>query len=98
MHHNDTECNTGNNIESENRIPEYTRVAFLAEKGDDFADESDFIEKFEEEAGKLGANAIILEDIEDPGLFELLSILIKSLSGQPQAMAIYVPSLDDEKR
>ena len=65
-------------------IPEYTRVAFLA--------------------GKLGANAIILEDIADPGLFELLSILTNrrietgSSSGQPRAMAIYVPSLDDEKR
>ncbi len=85
-------------------IPEYTRVAFLAGKGNDFADESDFIEKFKKEAGKLGANAIILEDIADPGLFELLSILTNrrietgSSSGQPRAMAIYVPSLDDEKR
>ena len=74
-------------------IPENTRVAFLAGKGNvSFTDESDLIERFREEAGKLGANAIILEYIEDP------SSLDTTPDRKARAMAIYVPSLDDKKK
>ncbi|MEQ1857788.1 MAG: hypothetical protein ABL963_15140, partial [Longimicrobiales bacterium] len=49
-------------------VPEHTRLAILNARGDtDVTDESDMIDKLREEAGKLGANAIILGDIEEPG-------------------------------
>ncbi len=74
-------------------IPENTRVAFLAGKGNvSFTDESDLIERFRQEAGKLGANAIVLEYIEDPSSLDVTP------DRKARAMAIYVPSLDDKKK
>ena len=78
-------------------IPEHTRVAILNAKGDsDATDESDMIDKLREEAGKLGANAIILGDLEEPGTgARVAAALLGTPSNrETQAIAIYVPSSD----
>jgi len=78
-------------------IPEHTRVAILNAKGDsDTTDESDMIDKLREEAGKLGANAIILGELEEPGTGARVAaaLLGTSSNRETQAIAIYVPSID----
>ncbi|MEQ1854948.1 MAG: hypothetical protein ABL963_00675, partial [Longimicrobiales bacterium] len=56
----------------------------------------DMIDKLREEAGKLGANAIILGDIEEPGTGTRIAaaILDFETERETQALAIYVPSRD----
>ena len=50
------------------------RVALLHASGDeDFTDEGDMWNKLREEAGKLGANAVQIHDIEDPGAAERIA-------------------------
>lgn len=47
--------------------PSCERVAILNAQGStDYTNESQMIDKMREEAGKLGANAILLQGIEDP--------------------------------
>lgn len=78
-------------------VPEHTRLAILNAHGDtDVTDESDLIDKLREEAGKLGANAIILDEIEEPGTGARIAAAILDLETerQTQALAIYVPSRD----
>ena len=82
-------------------IPENTRVAILSGKGSEtYTNESDLIDKLREEAGKLGANAIILGEMEDPSAGkQFVSALFGTSSDRKgQAIAIYVPSLDDKKK
>jgi hypothetical protein len=77
-------------------VPEHTRVAILNAKGDvDTTDEAEMIEKLREEAGKLGANAIILGELEEPstGARVAKAFLGTSADRRTQALAVYVPSL-----
>jgi hypothetical protein len=81
-------------------IPEHTRVAILNAHGDiDTTDEADMIDELREEAGKLGANAIILGDIEEPGTGARIvgAVFGTTTERETQAMAIYVPSIDRER-
>lgn len=78
-------------------VPEHTRLAILNARGDtDVTDESDMIDKLREEAGKLGANAIILGEIDEPGTGTRIAaaILDFQTERESQALAIYVPSRD----
>jgi hypothetical protein len=78
-------------------IPEHTRLAILNAHGDiDTTDESDMIDELREEAGKLGANAIILGDIEEPGTGARIAGVVfgTTTERETQAIAIYVPSID----
>jgi hypothetical protein len=81
-------------------LPEHTRLAILNAHGDiDVTDESDMIDELREEAGKLGANAIVLGDIEEPGTGARIvgAVFDVSTERETQALAIYVPSLDPRR-
>jgi hypothetical protein len=74
-------------------LPEYRRIAILNAKGDaEVTDESQMIDKLREEAGKLGANAIILGDTEEPGTGAKIAkaLFNTSANRRTQAIAIYV--------
>ena len=78
-------------------IPEHTRLAILNAHGDiDTTDEADMIDELREEAGKLGANAIILGDIEEPGTGARIAgaVFGTTTERETQAIAIYAPSID----
>ena len=78
-------------------IPQHTRLAILNARGDaDMTNEAAMIDKLREEAGKLGANAIILGDLEEPGTGARIAgaVFGTSTNRETQAIAIYVPSLD----
>ncbi len=80
-------------------IPKHTRIAILTGKGsDDYTDESQMIDKLREEAGKLGANAIILKGIKDPGAGQkFVSALLGTASERKgEAIAVYVPTLNGD--
>jgi len=56
---------------ADDELPEHVRVAILNASGDSgFTNESQMIDKLREEAGKLGANAIVLEDLREPSAGE----------------------------
>lgn len=77
-------------------VPENRRIAIRNAKGDvDMTNESQMIDKLREEAGKLGANAIILGDTEDPGTGAkgAKAFLGTSANRKTQAIAVFVPSL-----
>ncbi len=77
-------------------IPEHTRIAILDARGDsDMTDEGDLLNKMREEAGKLGANAIIWGDSEEPGTGARVAraLLGTSSNRTSRAIAIFVPSL-----
>ena len=81
-------------------VPEHTRLAILNAKGDaDDTDEAEMIDALRKEAGKLGANAIILGDLEEPGTGARIAgaLLGTSTNRETQAIAIYVPSIDPER-
>ena len=81
-------------------IPEHTRLAILNAKGDaDSTDEAEMIDKLREEAGKLGANAIVLGELEEPGTGALIvsAFFGTDANRETQAIAIYVPSRDPER-
>lgn len=70
------------------------RVAILHASGDeDFTDESDIINKLREEAGKLGANALHLRTMEDPGTGERVAsaLLGTSSDRDSEALALWCP-------
>lgn len=70
------------------------RVAILNASGDEnFTNESQMIDKLREEAGKLGANAIMMGEIEDPGSGErIASALFGTASDRDsQAEALWCP-------
>ena len=55
-------------LPSDSVAPSCERVALLNASGEEnFTNESQMIDKMRDEAGKLGANAILLQSIEDPG-------------------------------
>jgi hypothetical protein len=69
----------------------------LDAKGDtDMTDEGDLLNKLRQEAGKLGANAIIGGDTRDAGTGARVAsaILGTFANRRSNAVAIYVPSLD----
>ncbi len=79
-------------------IPEHTRVAILNAQGSSgFTNEGQMIDKLREEAAKLGANAIILSGMKEPGAGEkFVNYLAGGFAdGQRRggAVAIWVPSL-----
>ena len=48
-------------------VPEHTRVAILAARGDDmFTTEGGMLNELREQAGELGANAIVLDEVAEP--------------------------------
>jgi hypothetical protein len=81
-------------------IPQHTRVAILNAKGDsDATSEGKMIDKIREEAGKLGANAIILGAMTEPstGTRVVSAIFGTTKNRKSQAIAIYAPSLDKHR-
>ncbi len=77
-------------------VPENRRIAILNAKGDvDMTNEGQMIDKLREEAGKLGANAIILGETNDPGTGAKVAkaFLGTSADRKTQAIAVFVPSL-----
>jgi len=83
-------------------IPEHTRVAILNASGSSgFTNEGQMIDKLREEAGKLGANAIVLQGIKEPGAGEkLVNALVGGMADgtrRGQAIAIFVPGLGKGK-
>lgn len=52
---------------ADDEIPPHVRIALLNASGDsEFTNQSQMIDKLREEAGKLGANAIILDAVREP--------------------------------
>jgi len=81
-------------------VPEHTRLAILNARGDiETTDESDMIDELRKEAGKLGANAIILGELEEPGTGARIvgAVFDVPTERETQAIAIYVPSRDPER-
>ena len=81
---------------ADDTIPTHQRIAILNARGpEDFTDESDMIDKLREEAGKLGANAIILNELRDPGTGErvVAAIFGGEAERRGSAIAIYIPTL-----
>ncbi|MCG6955136.1 MAG: hypothetical protein LJF04_04015 [Gemmatimonadetes bacterium] len=76
-------------------IPESCqRVALLHASGDeDLTEEGDMIDKLREEAGKLGANAVHLRTMEDPGTGEraVAAIFGTSADRDADAIALWCP-------
>jgi hypothetical protein len=78
-------------------VPAHERIAILDGSGDDnTTNQAQLIDKLREEAGKLGANAIILQEVEEAstGAKVAQAILGTSAKRRGEALAIYVPSLD----
>jgi hypothetical protein len=76
-------------------IPESCqRVALLHASGDeDLTEEGDMIDKLREEAGKLGANALHLRTMEDPGTGErvVAAVFGTSADRDSDAIALWCP-------
>jgi hypothetical protein len=85
----------------EDEIPEdCERVALLSASGEvDWTDESQMIDKMREEAGKLGANAIQLRSIEDPGTGErvVAALFDTEADRDGSAIALWCPSRGGER-
>ena len=77
-------------------IPEdCTRVAILHGSGpEEWTDEGDMINKLREEAGKLGANTLFLQNMVDPGTGErIASALFETEADRDSdAIALYCPT------
>jgi hypothetical protein len=74
--------------------PSCERVAILNAQGStDYTNESQMIDKMRDEAGKLGANAILLQGIQDPsGAERFASALFGTGSDRDgQAIALWCP-------
>lgn len=70
------------------------RVALLHASGDeDLTEESQMFDKLREEAGKLGANAVYVQNMEDPGTGERVvsAIFGTSADRDSDAVALYCP-------
>src|SRR5690554_1936345 len=82
-------------------VPEHERIAILTGSGDDeMTNQAQLIDKLREEAGKLGANAIILNEVKEAstGAKVAQAILGTSANRKGEAIAIYVLSLDTRQR
>ena len=78
-------------------VPPHERIAILTGSGDDtMTNQAQLIDKLREEAGKLGANAIILSDVKEAstGAKVAQAILGTSANRKGEAIAVYVPTLD----
>ena len=78
-------------------VPAHERIAILNGSGDDtMTNQGQLIDKLRQEAGKLGANAIILQEVKEAstGARVAQAILGTSANRKGEALAIYVPSLD----
>jgi hypothetical protein len=72
------------------------RVALLHASGDvDWTDETDMIDKMREEAGKLGANAIHLLSMEDPGTGERVVAAVFETQADRDSDAIALWCVDE---
>jgi hypothetical protein len=74
-------------------VPQNERIAILhARSNESFTNEGKMIDKMREEAGKLGANAIILGEIRDPGTVARVASVVFGTPAdrQGQAIAVYV--------
>jgi hypothetical protein len=72
-----------------------TRVAIMHASGDqDATDEGDFLNKLREEAGKLGANTVFVNTMEDAGTAErILGGLVGTPSDRDSdSLALYCPT------
>lgn len=70
------------------------RVALLHASGDeDFTDEGDIWNKLRSEAGKLGANVVFLQGIEDPGTGERIASAVFGTTSDrdSDAIALWCP-------
>lgn len=88
---------------SDDALPEHIRVAILSASGDSgFTNEGQMIDALRKEAGKLGANAIVLEALREPGAGErVVNALLGGFgTGQRRggAIAIYVTVRDSGDR
>lgn len=75
-------------------VPDHTRIAILDAEGDaDLVDNSDLLNKMREEAGKLGANAIVVGAVEDPGTGARIAQAVFGTTANrtSRAVAIFVP-------
>lgn len=81
---------------ADDEIPEdCERVAILHASGDDsFTDEGDVYNKLREEAGKLGANAVHVQTMEDPGTGERFASALFGTSSDrdSDAVALFCPN------
>lgn len=78
---------------ADDEIPEHTRVAVLAARGDyAFTSEGKMFDKLREQAGKLGANAVIVGEVEEPsgGAKVANALLGTGANRRSQAIAILV--------
>lgn len=86
---------------SDDSIPETCeRVALLHGSGDEeFTDEADMLDRFREEAGKLGANAVHLRGMEDPGTGERVASAILGTRSDRDgyAVALWCPDREGFK-
>jgi hypothetical protein len=79
---------------ADDSIPDHERIAILNAKGsDDWTNEGQMIDKLREAAGKLGANAIILNQMAGPGTGERVVAALFGGDAQRRgsAIAIYIP-------
>jgi hypothetical protein len=80
-------------------LPEHIRVAILRASGDSgFTNEGQMIDALRKEAGKLGANAVVLDEVREPGTGEkVVNALFGGFAtGQRRggAIAIYITERD----
>ncbi len=79
-------------------IPEHTRIAILAGKGSDsWTNRNKLITKLREEAGNMGANAIVLGEVKDASTGAKIFLGFRA-DRKADAIAIYVPSIAKEER
>ena len=81
-------------IESDTIPASCERVALLHASGaEDLTDEGQMIDRLREEAGKLGANAVHLRSMEDPGTGERVASAIFGTSADrdSDAVALWCP-------
>ena len=77
-------------------VPAHERIAIMHARGDQSAtNEAELIDKLREEAGKLGANAIVLGEIHEANTVTRVAAVVFGTPAERrgQALAIYVPSL-----
>jgi hypothetical protein len=71
------------------------RVAILHASGDvDVTDEGDFLDKLRNEAGKLGANTVFVQTMEDPGAAERIAsgVFGTTSDRDSDALALFCPA------
>lgn len=78
------------------KVPaQYQEVALLHSRGEsNWSDEEDMLESMREKAAKLGANGIILDNIDEPSaLTKVIGAVAKTgTQRKGKSLAIYIPS------